>query len=70
VSFVLDLLQLFGRELPRSTGGLTRRYVLDSVLIIRWVRDVHMFVAHEDTELSKSRTLEFTYARVGTVGRL
>jgi hypothetical protein len=29
-----------------------------------------MFVAHEDTELSKSRTLEFIYARVGTVGRL
>jgi hypothetical protein len=26
-----------------------------------------MFVAHEDTEHSKGRTLEFTYPRVGTV---
>jgi hypothetical protein len=54
-------------QAPRPAGGLTRRYVLDSVLIIRWVRDVRMFVAHEDTEHSKCRTLELAYARVGAV---
>jgi hypothetical protein len=47
--------------------GLTPRYVLDSVLIIRWLRDVRMSVAHEDTEHSKCRTLEFTYPRVGSL---
>jgi hypothetical protein len=39
--------------------------VLDSVLIIRWVGDVRMFVAPEDTEHGKSPTLEFTHPRVG-----
>jgi hypothetical protein len=48
-------------------GGLTRRYVLASVLIIRWVRDVRMFVGYEDTEHSKCRTLDLAYARFGTV---
>jgi hypothetical protein len=46
---------------------LTRRYVLDSVLIIRWVRDVRRFVAHEDTEHNQCRTLELAYVRVGAV---
>jgi hypothetical protein len=39
--------------------------VLDSVLIIRRVGDVRMFVAQEGTVHDKSRTLEFTHPRVG-----